>query len=80
MKELNDTILLKQEAEKEHILIMWQNEFMPLWFALSVTANSKYNAMEIANRFHESGLFLIAVPDLMFEFNDYAIKRNEIPE
>jgi subtilisin family serine protease len=67
LKELNDTILLKQEAEKEHVLIMWQNEFMPLWFALSVTKNTKYNAMELSNRFYESGLFQYAEPDLMVD-------------
>ena len=67
LKELNDTILLKQEAEKEYALIMWQNEFMPLWFALSVTENTKYNAMELSNRFYELGLFQYAEPDLMVE-------------
>ncbi len=67
LKELNDTILLKQEAEKEHALIMWHNEFMPLWFALSVTESTKYNAMELANRFYESGLFQYAEPDLMVD-------------
>ena len=38
---------------------------MPLWYMLSVTERSKYNAMEMANRFHETGLFLYAEPDLM---------------
>jgi hypothetical protein len=65
LKELADTSLLRQEAEIKHAVIMWQNEFMPLWFVLSVTENSKYNAMELSNRFYESGLFQHAEPDLM---------------
>jgi len=67
LKDLNDTVVLKQEAEKEHTVIMWQNEFRPLWFTLSVTDNSKYNAMELSNRFYESGLFQYAEPDLMID-------------
>ena len=65
LKALNDTAILKREAEKENAIIMWQNEFMPLWFALSVTSNAKYNSMELANRFYESGLFQCAAPDFI---------------
>jgi len=33
LKSLSDTVLLKQYAEKEQAVIMWQNEFMPLrWY------------------------------------------------
>jgi len=69
LKELADTTLLRKEAEREHAVIMWQNEFMPLWFTLSVTANSKHDAMMLSNRFYESGLFQYAEPDL-FTDND----------
>jgi subtilisin family serine protease len=65
LKSLNDTILLKQKAEKEHAIIVYQNSLRPLWFAMSVTVNSTSNAMELANRFYESGLFQNATPDLM---------------
>ncbi|MCL2722701.1 MAG: S8 family serine peptidase, partial [Treponema sp.] len=65
LKTLSDTVMLKQEAQKERAVIVRQNKFMPLWFIVSVTANSKYNAMELANRFSESGLFEHANPDLM---------------
>ena len=67
LKELNDTILLKQEAEKEHALIMWQNEFMPLWFALSVTENTKYNAMECLIASMNRDYYQYAEPDLMVD-------------
>jgi len=67
LKDLGDTIVLKQKAERTQTQIMWQNEFMPLWFVMSVTANSKYNAMELANQFFQSGLFQYAEPDLMVD-------------
>ncbi|MCL2326873.1 MAG: S8 family serine peptidase [Bacteroidetes bacterium] len=69
LKSLNDTILLRQKAEKEQAFIVYQNHFMPLWFVMSVTEKSKNNAMEIANRFYESNLFQYAEPDLMVDDN-----------
>ena len=63
LKSLSDTILLRQEAEKEQVIIAWQNEFMPLLFIVSVTASSRYNAMEAANHFYETGLFEYTEPD-----------------
>jgi hypothetical protein len=47
LKSLDDTVTLKQEIEKEHAIIVNQNQFMPLWFVASITEDSKYNAMEI---------------------------------
>ena len=55
-----------QMAEQTRSIIVKQDIFMPLWYVLSITEASKLNAMEIANLFHESGLFSTAYPDLMF--------------
>jgi len=63
LKTLSDTVLLRQEAEKAQVIIAWQNEFMPLLFIASVTTNSRYNAMEVANPFYETGLFEYTEPD-----------------
>jgi subtilisin family serine protease len=65
LKSLSDTILLKQEIQKQHAIIVRQNKFMPLWFVVSVSANSRYNAMELASHFSESGLFEHANPGLI---------------
>jgi len=43
LKSLNDYDLLCQEAEKENAQVMYQNEYMPLWYVLSVTVNSDCN-------------------------------------
>jgi subtilisin family serine protease len=62
--EISDTALLRQEAEKEHAVVVYQSA-VHLWFVLSVTERSKFNAMELANHFFESGLFQYAEPDLI---------------
>ena len=65
LKSLNDTVLLRRLAEREDAVLVDQLDFMPLWWVASVTERSKYNAMETANRFYETGLFEHAYPDLM---------------
>jgi subtilisin family serine protease len=67
LKTLNDTIILKQQALNYNAAIVCQDEFMPLWFVVSVTPASSYNAMELANAFHESDLFQSAEPDFIVE-------------
>ena len=67
LRDLNDIELLEQKAEKKQAIIVHQNEFMPLWWVLSVTENSNYNAMEMANHFHRSRLFQFAEPDFIVE-------------
>jgi len=57
LKSLSDTVLLYREVEKEDAVLVLQNEFMPLWFVVNITKNSRYNAMEMANRFYETDLF-----------------------
>ena len=66
LKELSDTTLLRREAEKEHAVIAFQSD-VHLWFVLSVSEKSRYNAMELANHLYESGLFQYAEPDLLID-------------
>jgi len=67
LKSLSDTTLLIQEANKEKATIVFQVPFMPLWFVVSITESSRFNAVEAANYFFESGMFQNAEPDLMVE-------------
>jgi subtilisin family serine protease len=67
LKMLNDTIILKQQASNYHATIVCQDEFMPLWFVVSVTPASSYNAMELTNAFYESDLFQSVEPDFIVE-------------
>ena len=50
-------------AETETELVK-QNEFNPRWFELRATKNAAGDALEMANRFHESGLFEYSEPGI----------------
>ncbi|MDR2936100.1 MAG: S8 family serine peptidase [Rikenellaceae bacterium] len=65
LKDENDVALLEKTATQYDCVIVSQDEFMPLWFTLSVTEASELTALESANLFHESGLFVAGEPDLM---------------
>jgi len=67
LKAINDTIILKQQVVNYNATIVYQDQFMPLWFVVSVGSESSHNAMELANIFYESGLFQYAEPDLMVD-------------
>ncbi|MDP2889441.1 MAG: S8 family serine peptidase [Bacteroidota bacterium] len=66
LKTTTDIALLNQYAKQTKSIIVKQDVFMPLWYVLSCTKASE-NAMELANKFFESGLFQYAEPDLMLE-------------
>jgi hypothetical protein len=65
LKEERDTTLLIQMTMRTQTVIIEQDSFMPLWYVLSITGASEFNAMECANLFFESDLFQTAEPDLM---------------
>ncbi|MDP3443974.1 MAG: S8 family serine peptidase, partial [Ignavibacteria bacterium] len=67
LKTLSDTTLLYTFSTKNKSIIVKQDKFMPLWFALSCTKHSEMNAMQMANIFYESQLFQYAEPDLMID-------------
>ncbi len=67
LKFANDVALLTREVEKEKAIIVQQNEYMPLWYVISITEESNLNAMELANRFYELGVFECAEPDLLVD-------------
>jgi subtilisin family serine protease len=67
LKTLADTLILKKYSKINNSIIIKQDDFMPLWFILSCTKNSTGDAIDLANRFYESGFFQFAEPDLMLE-------------
>ncbi len=64
LKDEGDVAILEKTAKDMGCVIVSRDEFMPLWFTLSVTDSSKFNALENAIFFHESGLFSSSEPDL----------------
>ena len=67
LKKERDIAKLKELADKHRFEIAGQNKFMPLWYILSATKSSSFNAMDAANFFYETGLFKYAEPDLMVD-------------
>ncbi|MGE0930303.1 S8 family serine peptidase [Peijinzhouia sedimentorum] len=65
LKQEQDIDLLEQLANENGVEIVGNDSFMPLWFILACDKNSKGNALEVANRFYESGNFLSAQPDFI---------------
>lgn len=64
---ISDTVLLRELALKYKCLIVEQDTFMPLWFTLSVTKESNYDAMELANMFFENKAVQLAEPDFIVD-------------
>ncbi len=62
-----DIIILKELAAKNDVDIIGNNEYMKSWYTLACSKNSKGNALEMANLFHESGKFLASEPDIMID-------------
>ncbi len=69
LKQLKDTVLLKELADRYNVLIIQPNQFMPHWYRMSVTAQSPGNAVEMANTFYETGLFADIDPAFIFNFH-----------
>lgn len=65
LKKESDIDLLEKEAEQKHVIIVEQNEFLPLWFTLICTEKTVGNTLEVANAFYETGHFASAVPDFL---------------
>lgn len=64
LKKEQDIDLLSSYAERYGLRIVKQNSFMPLWYILSVTLDSKKSPLECANELFESGDFASSEPDL----------------
>lgn len=62
----DDAKILYDMAKNYSIQVLGYNEFMPLWFTLSCTKETSYNAIEAANIFFESGLFESSEPEFLY--------------
>ncbi len=64
LKKEEDINLLQNEAAKFNLEITGQNEFMPLWYSLTITPQTGMSSLDVANRLYETGLFAEAIADL----------------
>lgn len=65
LKSEDDVSKLNKLADENIVEVIGNNEYMPLWYTLSCSKESTGNALQLANKFYESGLFEEAQPDLM---------------
>jgi subtilisin family serine protease len=66
----DDYSLLEDFAAQNAVNIVQQNQFMPLWYRLSVTASTQGTSLDMANAFYETGLFEDVDPAFIFNFQN----------
>lgn len=64
LKDSDDLSILQNMAEQYNVKIAKEGAF-PLWYVLVCNLPSSSNAMDIANRFYESGKFAVSEPNFM---------------
>lgn len=64
LKKENDVVFLHELSEQYH-LISEEDTDLPLWYIISCSPNSQYNALELANIFYETELFAVSEPEFM---------------
>lgn len=65
LRNLNQISTLQSMASTYNFNIISQDSNMPLWFTISITQQSAYNALEMANILYETGIFLAAEPEFI---------------
>lgn len=65
LKRQGDLSKLARLAAKYNVEILGNDKFMPLWYTLACSKNSKGDALQMANLFYETNLFIATVPDFI---------------
>jgi subtilisin family serine protease len=60
-------------AKQFKVKVLGPNKFMPLFFTLACDNKSAGNALEVANKFHETEQFSLAEPDFMMNYQLQAV-------
>ena len=68
LKNEYDLPKLESLAREHKVTILGNNQFMLLWYTLACSKQSSGNALEVANKFFESGHFSGAEPDFISHF------------
>lgn len=66
LSKVTDVDALNDLAKKYSLQVLGYNEFMPLWYTLSCTKESPYNALQAANIFYETKLFESSEPEFLY--------------
>ncbi|HHE40421.1 MAG TPA: hypothetical protein ENL10_02845, partial [Candidatus Cloacimonetes bacterium] len=65
LKNPDDFSTLEKFAREQSVTILRQNRFLPLWYTLSCSKQSKGISLDMANYFYESGLFAASQPNFL---------------
>lgn len=72
LKQLSDTIRLKEFANQYKVRVEHPISYCDLWYALSTTKES-FNSIACANFFYESGAFQDIDPGFLFDFRSNCV-------
>lgn len=68
LKNSNDVTYLNQKSIEKKFIVNYSNNFMPLWYRLSLKKESLETSIELANYLYETGLFDAVDPAFMINF------------
>lgn len=67
LKREGDFKTLQAIASNFQLKIVEQNKFMPLWYTLTITPETRRNTLEVANEIFETGLFASSFADFSYD-------------
>jgi len=67
LKHEKDISILQELAKELNVSIIGNNEYLPLWYTLYCTNESKYNSVNTSAKLYETGLFKACEPGLMMD-------------
>ena len=65
LKNSSDEAYLRELAESNGVLFTGEDPFVPLFYTLVCDSSTRGNSVEMANLFHETGVFAAVAPDFM---------------
>lgn len=74
-----DFDILSEYASEHNVSIEYHSEYLPLWYVLSSISSEK-NALELANLFHDSGLFAASEPDFWGDNDAFCVNDTYFPQ
>lgn len=68
LKNSSDIKMLDEMAETFNVQVLGNDQYMPLWYELSVNKFSKGTTLEIVNKLYETNLFAYVEPNIQYKF------------
>jgi subtilisin family serine protease len=72
LSKADDIQTLEELADKYSITILGNDKYMPLWYSLSCTKKTPFNALKGSQILYESGKFQYCEPEFFFKIDPYS--------